>query len=49
MDMRKLVFDGLSFSIEAGKKIGICGEAGCGKSTSFLLLPGLAENKHAGL
>ena len=33
--LRKVVLDGLSFTIEKGQKLGICGSAGCGKSTAL--------------
>lgn len=38
MDLRKSVINGMSFEITPGSKVGLCGEAGCGKSTVFQLL-----------
>ena len=38
IDLRKMVLNGLTIHIKPGEKVGLCGEAGCGKSTTFLLL-----------
>ena len=43
IDLRKPVLRGLTVSIQPGQKVGLCGEAGCGKSTSFLLLQRLFD------
>ena len=43
LDLRKKVLNGLTFTIEPGQKVGICGEAGCGKSTTYLLLQRLFD------
>lgn len=37
-DLRKQVLKGLSFEVSPGQKVGICGSAGCGKSTTMDLL-----------
>ena len=42
-DLRKVVLDGLSFTIEKGQKLGICGSAGCGKSTAIQLIQRLYD------
>ncbi|MEL5719604.1 MAG: ATP-binding cassette domain-containing protein [Treponemataceae bacterium] len=39
--------DNLNFKFELGKKYGIIGESGCGKTTLFKLLNGMLEN-HSG-
>ncbi|HIT65414.1 MAG TPA: ABC transporter ATP-binding protein, partial [Candidatus Ventrimonas merdavium] len=36
--------DGVSFSIEPGKTLGIVGESGCGKSITSLSIMGLLES-----
>ena len=36
--------DGVSFSLEAGKMLGIVGESGCGKSVTVLSIMGLVQN-----
>src|SRR3954453_13629127 len=38
---RTLAVDGVSFSVERGKTLGIVGEAGCGKSVTSLAIMGL--------
>eukprot|EP00746_Dinoflagellata_sp_MGD_P090748 gnl/MRDRNA2_/MRDRNA2_35865_c0_seq1.p1 gnl/MRDRNA2_/MRDRNA2_35865_c0~~gnl/MRDRNA2_/MRDRNA2_35865_c0_seq1.p1 ORF type:complete len:1032 (+),score=251.92 gnl/MRDRNA2_/MRDRNA2_35865_c0_seq1:100-3195(+) len=48
VDLRKKVLDGLSFTVEKGTKVGLCGEAGCGKSTTFLLLQRLFDPEPSG-
>ena len=48
IDLRKLVLTGLTISIEPGQKVGLCGEAGCGKSTTFLLLQRLFDADPSG-
>ena len=42
------MLDGLTFRIEPGQKVGLCGEAGCGKSTTFLLLQRLFDAEPTG-
>lgn len=39
--------DGISFSIEPGKTLGIVGESGCGKSVTSLTVMGLLPARHA--
>jgi ABC-type multidrug transport system fused ATPase/permease subunit len=34
----KAVFNGLSFKVEAGQKVGLVGSSGCGKSTIMQLV-----------
>jgi len=43
LDLRKKVLNGLTFEVKRGEKVGLCGEAGCGKSTTFLLLQRLFD------
>src|SRR5829696_10374365 len=38
---RTQAVDGVSFSVEAGKTLGIVGESGCGKSVTSLAIMGL--------
>jgi peptide/nickel transport system ATP-binding protein len=38
---RTLAVDGVSFSVERGKTLGIVGESGCGKSVTSLAIMGL--------
>ena len=47
-DGRVQAVDGISFSVEEGKTLGIVGESGCGKSVASLTMLGLtrAENSH---
>ena len=33
-----LVLKGVTFSVHAGEKVGVCGRTGCGKSTLLLAL-----------
>ena len=35
--------DGVSFTLEAGKMLGIVGESGCGKSVTVLSIMGLVQ------
>jgi len=42
-DLRKQVLKGVTFEIRAGQKIGICGSAGCGKSTTMDLMQRLYD------
>jgi len=42
-DLRNQIYKGESFSIKKGQKIGICGAAGCGKTTGFGLLQRLYD------
>ena len=35
--------DGVSFTLEAGKTLGIVGESGCGKSVTVLSIMGLVQ------
>ena len=37
--------DGVSFSVEKGKTLGIVGESGCGKSVTCLTIMGLNNRK----
>ncbi|MFA5889508.1 MAG: ABC transporter ATP-binding protein [Actinomycetota bacterium] len=39
--------DGVSFSLEAGERLGVVGESGSGKSVTFLTVMGLITRKHA--
>ena len=41
--------DGISFTIDRGKTLGLVGESGCGKSTSGLALLGLVTPSHGRL
>ena len=41
--------DGVSFTIDRGKTLGLVGESGCGKSTSGLALLGLVKPSHGKL
>src|SRR5262249_58444079 len=38
--------DGISFSVEKGKTLGIVGESGCGKSVTCLTIMGLNNRKN---
>lgn len=38
----------MSFDIKPGQKIGLCGEAGCGKSTAFQLIQRLYDADPSG-
>ena len=40
---KKMVLDGLNLTIEAGQKVALLGESGCGKSTATLLLERLYD------
>mmetsp|Transcript_96863 Transcript_96863/g.178059 ORF Transcript_96863/g.178059 Transcript_96863/m.178059 type:complete len:989 (-) Transcript_96863:482-3448(-) len=42
-DLRKQVLKGMTFEIRPGQKVGICGSAGCGKSTTMDLLQRLYD------
>lgn len=37
-DLRKQVLRGMTWEVQPGQKVGVCGTAGCGKSTTFELL-----------
>lgn len=37
-DLRKYALRGMAWEVKAGQKVGVCGTAGCGKSTCFELL-----------
>ncbi len=39
--------DGISFSVEAGERLGVVGESGSGKSVGFLTVMGLISRKYA--
>jgi peptide/nickel transport system ATP-binding protein len=39
--------DGVSFSLERGKTLGVVGESGCGKSVTFLTIMGLNDPRSA--
>ena len=39
--------DGVSFSVEAGRTLGIVGESGCGKSVTSLAIMGLLPKETA--
>ena len=41
--------DGLSFTVEAGRTLGIVGESGSGKSVTALSLLGLLDRPHVGV
>ena len=47
-DLRTRILDGMSFEIEPGQKIGLCGSAGCGKSTAFQLIQRLYDADPSG-
>jgi ATP-binding cassette, subfamily C (CFTR/MRP), member 1 len=42
-DELPLVLKGITFSVKAGEKVGICGRTGCGKSTLLLALYRMVE------
>lgn len=42
-DLRKQVLSGMTFEIKPGQKVGICGSAGCGKTTTIDLLQRLYD------
>lgn len=42
-DLRKQVLAGMTFEIQPGQKVGICGSAGCGKSTTMDLIQRLYD------
>jgi len=44
---RTLAVDGLSFSVERGKTLGMVGESGCGKSVTSLAIMGLLPKRGA--
>mmetsp|Transcript_148094 Transcript_148094/g.258357 ORF Transcript_148094/g.258357 Transcript_148094/m.258357 type:complete len:1030 (+) Transcript_148094:61-3150(+) len=47
-DTRTKVLNGMSFKIPKGLKVGICGEAGCGKSSTFYCIQRLYDVDPAG-
>ena len=40
---KKMVLNGLSFTVEAGQKVALLGDSGCGKSTATFLLERLYD------